>query len=703
MTTPNGAIVFNATSGSDTQSSGLGPATALYGSGATTDGTAVVTGITTTGVTAGDLLWVQTSSGRQFSIVASVDSGTQVTCDDTFAVGLGQTWAIGGKRATFNNADSRKLFSSDGEDFAIATETDQNLTGTALDISVECSIFGSGGIKTIDQSADAACFGESVERDVYLSQLKFTNSNSSSTSSSIAYKRNGDIFAVNCIFGDATNQLYSAIEHINGRTAYRLSGCVIQHCLHNGVQPSHPISSGVYQNCVFHSNAERGLQIDHTSTSVLNCVFANNGNDGFRQDSSQANVQIVNSIFYNNGGRGLRAYLDEKCSVINCAFYGNTQEAVYSDVASGRCVVYGNFAQSSQTYGNFDIGSDVTALTADIFVDEAADDFNLNSDSGGGALLIAHKLDYETAEIRPFRWLDAAAASSGSSSSSGSKWTTITDLTGLVAWYKPETLASTYSNGDSISTWADSSGNGHDLTGSGTTRPLALANAFGTYMAADFDGTDDKLWSSSFTATQEPHHFYIVVEVDVLKNWNEFLCIDDNPSSPFWSHAFFHLFAYSDGAVSCTVNTNQFARTEDSIAGNTGLTASTPIIISASSFLYDESSTNCHMGINLNGGRAGQGSGTLAASGTAYIGMGVIGVGTALDGRVVEAIITKGNERGVDAPWIEGYLADKYGITLADGHLFKNAAPQSSPTTYNATGSGSSYTNVAAAKFTRLE
>ena len=101
MTTPNGAIVFNATYGSDTQASGLGPATALYGSGATTDGTAVVTGITTTGVTAGDLLWVQTSSGRQFSIIASVDSGAQVTCDDTLSAGLSQTWAIGGKRATW--------------------------------------------------------------------------------------------------------------------------------------------------------------------------------------------------------------------------------------------------------------------------------------------------------------------------------------------------------------------------------------------------------------------------------------------------------------------------------------------------------------------------------------------------------------------------------------------------------------------------
>jgi hypothetical protein len=268
-------------------------------------------------------------------------------------------------------------------------------------------------------------------------------------------------------------------------------------------------------------------------------------------------------------------------------------------------------------------------------------------------------------------------------------WTDMTALTGLLAWYKPETLAASYSNGDPISTWADSSGNGRDLTGTTTTRPLAAASAINGYMAADFDGTDDKLWSGSFTATQEPHHFYIVTEVDTLKNFNEFLCIDDDSSSPLWSSAFFHLFAYSDGAVACTVNSSQFSSIEDTIAGNTGLAATTPAIISASGWLYDEASSTCVVGININGGRAGQGSGTLAASGTAYIGMGVIGVSSALNGKVVEAIITKGQGRGVDTPWIEGYLADKYAITLADGHLFKNAAPENAPTTYNAAGSTS--------------
>ena len=86
MTAPNGAIKFNNLTGSDTQSSGLGPAVAVNGTGASTTGaSAEVTRISTTGVSAGDLLWVQSSSGRQFSIIFTVDSNTQVTCDDVFA------------------------------------------------------------------------------------------------------------------------------------------------------------------------------------------------------------------------------------------------------------------------------------------------------------------------------------------------------------------------------------------------------------------------------------------------------------------------------------------------------------------------------------------------------------------------------------------------------------------------------------------
>ena len=52
MTAPNGPILFNNSTGSDTTASGLGAAN-VYGTGASTTGaSAVVTGISTTGVSA---------------------------------------------------------------------------------------------------------------------------------------------------------------------------------------------------------------------------------------------------------------------------------------------------------------------------------------------------------------------------------------------------------------------------------------------------------------------------------------------------------------------------------------------------------------------------------------------------------------------------------------------------------------------------
>jgi hypothetical protein len=89
------------------------------------------------------------------------------------------------------------------------------------------------------------------------------------------------------------------------------------------------------------------------------------------------------------------------------------------------------------------------------------------------------------------------------------------------------------------------------------------------------------------------------------------------------------------------------------------------------------------------------------ASGTIYWTIGNSAYGMPLNGKICEVIFWTSSNWYKERVWVEGYLADKYGITLADGHLFKNAAPENAPTTYNATGSGSSST--VHAKFVRLD
>jgi len=130
MATTN--TLFNNASGSDTAASGAGPTTALFGTAAsysgsvfTLDGTPNLSGVATDG---SHVIWVQTSTGRQFFTINAVDDGANtVTVDDAPAgTTTGLTWGLGGKRQTVGNTDSRLLFSTDAKaGWTITLEDDQ--------------------------------------------------------------------------------------------------------------------------------------------------------------------------------------------------------------------------------------------------------------------------------------------------------------------------------------------------------------------------------------------------------------------------------------------------------------------------------------------------------------------------------------------------------------------------------------------------
>jgi len=259
----------------------------------------------------------------------------------------------------------------------------------------------------------------------------------------------------------------------------------------------------------------------------------------------------------------------------------------------------------------------------------------------------------------------------------------MTALTGLVAWYKPETLAASYANGDPISTWADSSGNGRDLTGTTTTRPLALASAINGYMAADFDGTDDVLSSASYT-----HSGNIVVamvfNLDAIKNYNAIASIH-NSATPAYPPYYYCCFSYASGDFATVLDDGTVRYwTGDYTYGGTPTASSTNYIaVSSFSAIGSLLKTN---GEHNRWKKASNGN-PASPTGTAYIHLGATGIsGGFLNGKLAEVIIWTPTSDHAEVPWVEGYLADKYAITLADGHLFKNAAPENAPTTYNATG-----------------
>lgn len=404
MTAPNGSIVFNNSTGSDTQASGLGPANAVYGTGASTTGaSAVVTGIDTTGVTAGDLLWVQSSSGRQFSIIASVDSSTEVTCDDVFAnTESGRTWGIGGKRATLDNADSRRIFGADTKDgFTLEIEH----TGTAYDLTsrVDVAQFtpvieikGTGASRpVIRQTANTQHFyGNGGGFGFVFRYLQFTNSSGTpNVVFSPQWNYGFSTRNIDCVFGDATDQLSS----VTGNTQYGIhifKRCEIKNTSSNGITCGDGNNLYLY-DCTIHHCGGSGVDSYWGQPNASGCIFYSNSSFGIYGRNRGVNI-LNNCIFYNNASGGVRTFHNLPKTFDNNIFvsnggYGATFSTMSSSMHnfSDRNVFYNN---TSGEVAGATLNNSIT-LTADPFVNAANGDFNINTSNGGGAALRSTSYD----------------------------------------------------------------------------------------------------------------------------------------------------------------------------------------------------------------------------------------------------------------------------------------------------------------------
>ena len=402
MTTPNGPILFNSVSGgSDTQASGLGPISAVFGAGASTTSTSVtVTGIDTTGVSVGDLLWVETSLGRQFSIIATIVGPTEVTCDDTFSSTAGSlNWAIGGKRATLENTNSRKIFTADSKiDWRVLLESDQTIT-TAILVFTTSRIGTDGPLRTITQSSNARCFEiGSSNRRLTLEKLKLQNTNVSKTTADGVSMSGAFLTLYDCQIGDTTNKLNTATIRATGNNyvnAYNtLFSDTVSHVINDG------FLSGSFFSCVFRNAGSHC--INHTRGGVLNfhnCVAESSVGSFFSSADGSfdtTTLVIVGCCFYNIGDAVLKyssASMPFVCIIGNivqgCGGYAIS--GAYAGNNTTRLIDKFNafWNNTSGDRSAWPTDSTDISLTAAPFVDAAAGDFNINDTAGGGALLRA--------------------------------------------------------------------------------------------------------------------------------------------------------------------------------------------------------------------------------------------------------------------------------------------------------------------------
>lgn len=408
MTAISGPILIGP-SGSNTAASGCGPASAVSGTGASTDGTTTVDLSADTpdlsGISAGDVLWVDTTSGRQFSVIASVDDGLDtVTCDVAFSTTeSSRNWGIGGKRATLGGSTS--LIGSTGLDGSHGlievifddahTET---LTAT-LDFNLD---YGSGEAMML-RAADgwntrpkfthnhaAVCMTFTKDkihwRDCHFvstysaTRQTFANSLDSSGNYGFIFENciigdatdaflraastsgDGDWWWINCELKDFTITNGGAIHSADTNVKFFLVNTILKNCTGTGADG---ITASAGQdvnliNSVIHNITAKGIEVGTTRNVLLeNSIIDGCGDDGF---DAAIIKRCWGCFFTNNGGYGIDSPNEQEVGVIgNNVFYNNT---------SGN--TNGNYPPAEQLAGVDQVA------TADPYVDRANDDFRLN-------------------------------------------------------------------------------------------------------------------------------------------------------------------------------------------------------------------------------------------------------------------------------------------------------------------------------------
>lgn len=435
MTVPSGPVVFNADTGSDTGSSGLGPDTPIVGTVGVTSSSSTLSSLTITSggtwsdISVGDLVYVTTSSGRKFSIVSGVTS-TDITTDDNWDVTETASFYIGGKRATLEHADSRVLFNTQIEYLRIEIQTDQ-----VINSNIEWIYGNRGGVDTgpsmiygvgnpapvIEQTANDYHFYRPSGGSVYggggnavsFRNLKFTNSNASKTYASVFY------FILNypymhfyeCTFGDSTNPLGTTVAYNTGSPRIHFDKCVWDSSVYPALRGSPPpfsntSSSGLQlwkvRNCLFKDcyagmlstgtvSGSNGLDVSHSI--FTGCEYALRNDDVYNNGSF---VNATHCVFHNNTTAiyGLRhpssVHLVSNIFSQNTtaiSFPGDTQNYSLKYFSNNAYYDNGTTYDLSANAAEASIPIDEINLSADPFVNAAGGDFRINKTVGGGSVL----------------------------------------------------------------------------------------------------------------------------------------------------------------------------------------------------------------------------------------------------------------------------------------------------------------------------
>lgn len=393
MTAPNGPILFNSSTGSDSSASGLGPSVAVVGSSAELDGTSTVDvsfdGVSLSSISAGDLLFCDTTSGRKFSVIASVDTVNEtITTDNAWPIESGVSWAVGGKRATLQNSQYLWIKTDGaGSGLTYELETDQTMSSYVTSYSgmggkIKSSVTGTKRVITIGGTYFAAGGGWTCY-DIHLK-----SSANAAIGKADTQTQNSTWNFVNCIVGDATDY-FAKFGDRNARTfAVYAQNTTFQDF--NGTMQNNTdvfvARDCLIKNCssVYYSNS-----ISPFTCNLFRCVIKNCSTIGYMRRGS--GVTLVQNVFdtITNSGQ-IMGWQDYSTTNVRENVFINMSGYIESYVTDHWAFHRNAFYNATGTWPPPD-DSDPIALTADPFIDAANGDYNLNATAGGGAVLRSTK------------------------------------------------------------------------------------------------------------------------------------------------------------------------------------------------------------------------------------------------------------------------------------------------------------------------
>jgi hypothetical protein len=411
-------LAVNGTTGSDTAASGAGPATAVTGTQATvTNGSgsvAIADAVSLAGVaTDGSAcLFVNTASGRAYSKITAVagSSGAwTVTVEDTvWTAGSGLAWAIGGARATLDNANTRRAMVDWKAGWSIDVQSNQTLTAAvpikagAYAFATPPLLFSSSASRPLITTATNSInlFDTTGADYLAIRHLAFSNTAAvpGAYASGVGHafcSRSGGangLAVSDCVFDRFSTALdYDNVVNFGGNVF--LERVEVKNCVSQGLTLA---GQCVMDRCYIHDNGADGVKFAGAPNPlvVTNSVFAGNAGRGLYFGNSGTNSNqyrhLVNSTFRGNANAGVE-FADNGYRLFchDNVFSGNGDYGVKLAAAQATASAVGQLSKNAfynNTNGAYlncpPSPGDVT-LTADPFTSAA--DFGLNAAGGGGA------------------------------------------------------------------------------------------------------------------------------------------------------------------------------------------------------------------------------------------------------------------------------------------------------------------------------